>query len=93
MSMSDENEFLQSLQAADDLAGKGTAAPRATTEPPVGFGSRRKRGVSNVPFNHSILKETAAGFYDIAIRHDWTMNRTLTEALKLLAMADKKGEL
>lgn len=93
MSTSEEDEFLQSLQAADDLAEKGTAAPRATTEPPVGFGSRRKRGVSNVPFNHSILKETAAGFYDIAIRHDWTMNRTLTEALKLLAMADKKGEL
>ncbi|MFG5379634.1 hypothetical protein [Yoonia sp. R2-816] len=93
MSTSEDNEFLQSLQAADDLVGKGTADPRATTEPPVGFGARRKRGVSNVPFNHSILKETAAGFYDIALRHDWTMNRTLTEAFKLLEAADKKGEL
>ena len=93
MATPEDDEFLTSLQTADELSTQAQANPQASKKPQVGFSGRRKRGGSNVPFNHSVLKETAEGFYDIAVRHDWTMNKTLTEAYKLLAQADKKGQL
>ena len=47
----------------------------------------------NVSFNHTVLEDTVAGFYEIAIKHEWTMNKTLTIAQKLLAEADKQEKL
>lgn len=99
--MVEESEFLKSLRVGKELesgeavdAGKGT--PEPTSAKPKAMRSlrdKRMRGPGNVPFNHSVNRNTVETFYDIAIKHDWTMNKTLTMASELLAKADKEGKL
>lgn len=91
MTQDEEDEFLTSLRIGEELAGQG-AEPDTHAKMPR-LRERRGRKGQNVPFNQSILRSTAEGLYDIAIKHGWTMNRTVTEAYKLLAQADEEGKL
>jgi hypothetical protein len=103
--MADEDEFLKSLRVAKDLDEEdGNPKPATATKPrsaqsrasgPKGGGlaKRRASGGRNVPFNHSVLRETAEGYIALALKHDWTMNVTLTKALELLKRADEEGKL
>ena len=97
--MADEDEFLRSLRVAKDLGEQDSdpkpkaAQSRAAKKPKASLGHRRKRGARNVPFNHSVLQETAEGYITLALKHDWTMNVTLTKALELLKRADEEDKL
>ena len=97
--MADEDEFLKSLRVAKDLDEqegnpKSKAAQSgAPKKPKTSLSQRRSSGSRNVPFNHSVLRETAEGYIGLALKHDWTMNATLTKALELLKRADKEGKL
>ena len=80
--MSDpENPFMQSLQ----IEGGRPSDPPVQAAPSGPLSKRRSPGEKNVRFNHSVLTSTSKTFYDVAIAQDWTMNKTLTEAAKLLA--------
>lgn len=80
-----ESPFIKSL----GLAGKSKSElDTALQEEGSARKLRNRRSASregNVRFNHSVLKSTSNTFYDIAIAQGWTMNKTLTEAAKLLA--------
>ena len=103
--MADEDEFLKSLRVAKDLdkdggnpkpapaTNPGRAQSRASNAKVGGLAKRRAPGRRNVPFNHSVLRETAEGYIGLALKHDWTMNITLTKALDLLKRADEEGKL
>ena len=80
--MSDpKSPYMQSLQIEDDRPSD----PPAQAAPSGPLSKRRSPGEKNVRFNHSVLTSTSKTFYDVAIAQDWTMNKTLTEAAKLLA--------
>ena len=107
--MSDSNDdFLNSLRVAEELkedtptkqdvqiarpATLADAAAELEKEASGGLSQLRQRGRRNVPFNHSVLKETAQGFTGMAIKHGWTMNATLTKAYELMKEADERGDL
>jgi hypothetical protein len=99
--MVEESEFLKSLRVGKELdggeavdEGQGdTQSAHAKPKPMRSLRDKRMRGPGNVPFNHSVTRTAVETFYDIAIKHDWTMNKTLTIASELLAKADAEGKL
>ena len=97
--MADEDEFLKSLRVAKNLEEQEgdpkskAAQSSAQKKPKASLSQRRRSGSRNVPFNHSVLRETAEGYIGLALKHDWTMNVTLTKALELLKRADEEGKL
>jgi hypothetical protein len=80
--MSDsKSPYMQSLEIESEQP-QGTPARAAPSGP---LSKRRATDDRNVPFNHSVLTSTSKMFYEVAIAQDWTMNKTLTEAAKLLS--------
>lgn len=103
--MADEDEFLKSLRVGKELGAtpdeaqqarrldKNTGSVDAGPDPVRGLRARQRARANNVSFSQSIRRDAAQTFYDIALKHDWTMNKTLTVASELLKKADEEGKL
>jgi len=103
--MADEDEFLKSLRVGKELGASPDEAQQArrldenpesldvAPDPVRGLRARKRQRANNVSFSQSIRRDAAQTFYDIALKHDWTMNKTLTVASELLKKADEEGKL
>jgi hypothetical protein len=79
-----ESPFIKSLGLSDTPKSEASTSSEQESRARK---LRERKPVSserNIRFNHSVLKSTSDTFYDIAIAQGWTMNKTLTEAAKLL---------